>query len=181
MQFLVNFSNDIHFILKSNSKMATSPWIMDRAGYFSQIHFNTPKNKNATPSHAFSLSLLPLSRFKPLSPISTSSEPPRRPMRRPGVRWRWVHGEVGVPVRAERHGGGFAGGIPDTENRGRILAEASARGSPLGADRRRVREVVRSPLHRYSLGPLRVNVSGFVTLCLFLFVYLFWRIQVWRK
>ena len=65
--------------------------------------------------------------------------------------------------------GGFAGGIPDTENRGRILAEAYARGSPLGADRRRVREVVRSPLHRYSLGPLRVNVSGFVTLCLFLF------------
>ncbi|KAG4943674.1 hypothetical protein JHK85_048320 [Glycine max] len=52
--------------------MATSLWIMDRAGYFSQIHFNTPKNKNATPSRAFSLSLLPLSRFKPLSPISTS-------------------------------------------------------------------------------------------------------------
>ncbi|KAG5048799.1 hypothetical protein JHK85_009902 [Glycine max] len=60
--------------------MATSLWIMDRAGYFSQIHFNTPKNKNATPSRAFSLSLLPLSRFKPLSPILTSSELPRRSM-----------------------------------------------------------------------------------------------------
>ncbi|KAL5184261.1 Protein NETWORKED 1D [Glycine soja] len=66
--------------------MATSLWIMDRAGYFSQIHFNTPKNKNATPSRAFSLSLLPLSRFKPLSPISTSSEPPRRSMRHRVVR-----------------------------------------------------------------------------------------------
>ena len=149
--------------------MATSLWIMDRAGYFSQIHFNTPKNKNATPSRAFSLSLLPLSRFKPLSPILTSSEPPRLSMRCRGVRWRWVHGKVGVPIRAERDEGGFAGGIPDTKNRSRMLAEASTRGSPLGANQHRIQEVVRSPLHRYSLGPLRVNVSGFVTLCLFLF------------
>ncbi|KAG4915021.1 hypothetical protein JHK87_052578 [Glycine soja] len=29
--YLPSFSNDIHFILKSNSKMATSLWIMDRA------------------------------------------------------------------------------------------------------------------------------------------------------
>jgi len=83
-----------------------------------------------------------------------------------GLRRRRVHREVGVPVRAEHDRGGFAGGVPDSENRGRLWAEASACGSQVGPDRARVWEVVWSALHRHPLGPLRVNVSGFVTLFL---------------
>jgi len=57
-----------------------------------------------------------------------------------GLRRRGVNHEVGVPVRAERDRGGFAGGVLDSVNRGHLLAEASACGSPVGPDGARVRE-----------------------------------------
>jgi len=55
-------------------------------------------------------------------------------MRCLGLRRRRFHREVGVPVRAERRRGRFAGGVPDSENCGRLLAEASACGSPVGPE-----------------------------------------------
>lgn len=128
------------------------------------IHSFIQQKKNASPFfHAFFPLFLPFSHLIPnnkllqlLTPVPIFLSPLRQTrLRHRRRRRRLVHGEVGVPVRAERDGGGLSGGVQHIENRRHLLQKASACRSPLASHRIRLRQVVLSPLPGRSLRPLR--------------------------